>query len=98
LQSTNWLLRPTREIVIVGRPGDSATDQMLSAIRSRKMVQTVVLFKPEQAPGLISGLAPFVKDMTMIDGQAAAYVCQGFSCRAPITSAVELSTILDSIP
>ena len=98
LQSTNWLLRPTREIVIVGCPGDSATDQMLAAVRSRKLVQTVVLFKPEQAPGLISGLAPFVKDMTMIDGQAAAYVCQEFSCRAPITSAVELSTILDSIP
>jgi len=34
----------------------------------------------------------------MIDGQAAAYVCQGFSCRVPITSAVELSTILDSMP
>ena len=34
----------------------------------------------------------------MIVGQAAAYVCQGFSCRAPITSAVELSTILDSMP
>ena len=80
------MLRPTRGIVIVGRPGDSTTDQMLAAVRSRKLVQTVVLFKPEQAPGVISRLTPFVEDMTMIDGQAAVYVCQGFSCGAPITS------------
>jgi len=71
---------------------------MLAAVRSRKLLQTIVLFKPEQALGLILRLAPFVKDMTMIDGQAATYVCQGFSCRAQMTSAVELSTILDSIP
>jgi len=98
LQSTNWLLCATREIVIVGRPGDSITDQMLELIRSRKLVQTVVLFKSEQATGVISRLAPFVEDMTMIDGQGAAYVCQGFSCRAPVTTIDELSLIIDSMP
>jgi len=98
LQSTSWLLRATREIVIVGRRGETNTDEMLEIVRSKKLVQTVVLFKPEQAAGTISRLAPFVEDMTMIDGRGAAYVCQGFSCRAPVTSVDELSAILDSNP
>jgi len=72
--------------VIVGHPEDSSTEKMLAAVRRSKLVQTVVLFKPEQAPSVISRLTPFVEDMTMIDGQAAVYVCQGFSCGAPITS------------
>ena len=64
----------------------------------RKLVQTVVLFKPDQAPGEISRLTPFVDETTMVDGQAVVYVCQGISCRAPITSAVERKTLLDTMP
>jgi len=30
----------------------------------------------------------------LIDGRSAAYVCRGFVCDRPVTSAVELSTVL----
>ena len=38
------------------------------------------------------------RDMTTVDGRAAAYVCQGFSCRAPVTTDDELQEILESAP
>ena len=98
LQSTNWLLRPTREIVIVGHAGDATTEQMLAAVRRSVLVQTVVLFKPERNPDEISKLAAYTSDMATVNGQASAYVCQEFSCMAPVTTVDELSLILDSVP
>jgi hypothetical protein len=98
LQSTNWLLRPTREIVIVGYAGDATTEQMLATVRRSELVQTVVLFKPEKEPGEISKLAAYTSDMATLDGQAVAYVCQEFSCMAPVTTVDELSMIVDSAP
>ena len=31
---------------------------------------------------------------TQVDGRATAYVCEGFACQAPVTSAEELRRVL----
>jgi len=98
LESTNWLLRPTREIVIVGHQGDATTEQMLATLQRSELVQTVVLFKPERDPGEITRLAAYTRDMATVDGQAAAYVCQDFLCIAPVITVDELTMIIDSVP
>ena len=34
-----------------------------------------------------------MKEMKPIDGKAAAYVCENFTCKAPVTDAEELRQI-----
>ena len=95
LQSANWLLRPTREIVIVGTPGEASTEAMLSVVRCANLQQTVVLFKPEKNSETIVSLAPFTKNMKILNGRATTYVCQNFTCGEPLSDAADLQAILN---
>ena len=52
---------------------------------------------PGSGSGSGSGGAPEVpllRDRTPVDGRAAAYVCEGFLCRAPVTDADALAAAL----
>jgi len=35
-----------------------------------------------------------IRAMSMVDGNAAAYVCQNFTCKAPVTNTKELAELL----
>ena len=94
LQASCWLLRPTREVVIVGRREDPATEAMLAVVRQGALLQTVAVFKPEDDPEEINRLAPFCRPMQTVDGQATAYVCQDFACRPPVIHAQDLGRLL----
>jgi uncharacterized protein YyaL (SSP411 family) len=98
LQSANWFLQPTREVVIVGTRGQASTEALLSVARSARLQQTVVLFKPENDSELVTELSPFINSMRALDGHATAYICQNFSCREPLTDAKELQRVLNSVP
>lgn len=98
LQSANWLLRPTREIVIVGPPGEPQTESMLNVTRKSSLAQTVVLYKPVHESQKITGLAPFLKQMVTSNGDSTAYICQNFTCHEPLTDAYKLQEKLSSLP
>ena len=83
---------------MVGVAGEPATEAMLSAARRSNQQQTVVLFKPEDDSAALASLAPFTQQMHSVNGGAAAYVCQNFSCREPLVDVDELETILRSLP
>ena len=98
LQSSNWLLQPTREVVIVGTQGEASTEEMLSVARSSCLQQTVVIFKPQDDSAEITRLAPLIEQMQVVNGCATAYVCQNFACREPLTDPAELKAILILLP
>jgi uncharacterized protein YyaL (SSP411 family) len=87
---------PTREIVIAGDPVDPTTQALVAEVRKRHLPNTVVLLHPPGDAGrAIEEIAPFVKAQGMVDGKPAAYVCENFACRAPVTSAAELAKLLE---
>jgi uncharacterized protein YyaL (SSP411 family) len=48
------------------------------------------------APGVGADLTPLLADRTGVDGQAAAYVCERFACRLPVTEPDALRAELDA--
>ncbi|BCJ70948.1 hypothetical protein CS0771_04920 [Catellatospora sp. IY07-71] len=81
------LLSGPYEIAIV--TGDPEGDPLvLTAIEHAPPGAVIVAGRPE-APGV-----PLLAGRTMLDGQPTAYVCRGFVCDRPVTTTVELATIL----
>jgi uncharacterized protein YyaL (SSP411 family) len=83
LQAIDFHLAPVREIALVGE--DLAP--LARVVRARFRPHVVVAGgSPEGAP-LLLGREP-------VDGRAAAYVCERFTCRRPVTDPNELATLL----
>ena len=79
------LTRPRREIAIVGAPGDPATAALIQVARDDAGAGDVI------ACGLPGDLAaedavPLLVGRPLVGGAPAAYVCEHFSCQAPVTS------------
>jgi len=88
-----YLQQPSREIVIVGEKEHRDTQAMLDTINHRFLPNTVVLLK-DPLDQEIGEIAPFVQEMTEINGQATAYICQNFTCQQPTTDIKEMESLL----
>ena len=77
---------PKRQIVIAGRKDGDDTRQLRAEVH-RHFLPHKVLLLADQSDGISKSEA--VRAMTPISGKAAAYVCQDFTCQAPVTEAEE---------
>ncbi|NND03577.1 MAG: thioredoxin domain-containing protein [Acidimicrobiia bacterium] len=78
---------PLRQVAIIGP--DPA--EMLETLRERfRPGHVVAMSAAGEAP------VPLLTDRTAIDGAATAYVCEGFVCKLPTTSADELRMQLEA--
>jgi uncharacterized protein YyaL (SSP411 family) len=77
------------EIAIV--TADPAGDPLVAAARRHAPPGTVIVVGAPDQPGV-----PLLADRPMIGGASSAYVCQGFVCARPVTTAPELITQLES--
>jgi len=85
LSAFDYLLGPSKEIVIAGERSDSNTQAMLSEINKHFIPNKVVCLHPtdEQQAKAIEALVPFVKDQNMLNRKTTAYVCQNYHCQFP---------------
>jgi len=84
----------TKEIVIVGEPADAAVKQLIAEVDSIYLPNKVVQIAAPATP--LAEISPLLQGKTQVDGRATAYVCQNFTCSAPVTSASELRDLLES--
>ncbi len=83
LQALDFRLAPVREVALVG-PGREPLERVLrSGFRPHLVL----------AGGEPDGV-PLLEGRTAVDGRAAAYVCERFACRAPVTDPEELARLL----
>jgi hypothetical protein len=85
-------LDPPRQIVLAG-PRDQA-GPMLASIRSHFLPETAVFVLDEASRPVLAGFSPAFSAMQSVDGRLAAYVCQDFACRLPVTTVTELAALL----
>jgi uncharacterized protein YyaL (SSP411 family) len=80
LQALRFHFGPRREVALVGQP----LDELAAVVRSRFRPTTVVAgmrSRDTRAPEVV----PLLAGREPVDDRPAAYVCQNFACRMPVT-------------
>jgi uncharacterized protein len=82
------------EIAVIGPPGDPQTVTLhRTALQAAPPGAVLAVGAPE--PAVPEGAAiPLLEGRGLVDGSPAAYVCRGFTCRAPVTEPDELRAAL----
>ena len=93
LQAIDFRLSPTREVALVspanGAGGSDGLAQLASVVRSAHRPHVVLAGGPEgsERPELL-------RERTSVEGQPAAYVCEHFACKQPVTDPAALDALL----
>ena len=76
---------------------DSAdTKALLRVVHSYYLPNKVLIgHTPNTPPSFLSPHLPALAGMTTQEGQATAYVCENFTCSAPVSDAEKLRKLLD---
>jgi hypothetical protein len=85
LVAVDFLVGPSYEIVVAGKPGADDTRAMLSAVEQTFEPNKVVLLRPSGDPKALVAIAPYTREQVAVDGAATAYVCRNFACDLPTT-------------
>jgi uncharacterized protein len=88
LQAVDRYLAPRREVALAG---DADGVARLAAVVREELRPHLVL---AAGPGATASPVALMEGRVDVDGQAAAYVCERFTCRTPVTEPAELRTLL----
>jgi hypothetical protein len=95
LVALDYSLSKPRQIVIAGRKDAPETKVLLQEV-NRHFLPKTVLFLADGAEGqkYLAERNEAIRAMSLIDGKSAAYVCENFTCKAPVTDPKALSELL----
>jgi uncharacterized protein YyaL (SSP411 family) len=96
LMALDFMRGSGQEIVLVGNDRESVAE-MARALRTRWLPRSVLLFRSAGTADEEIALAPFLADMVPIHGEAAAYVCRGFTCELPAGTVEEMLSLVSGI-
>jgi uncharacterized protein YyaL (SSP411 family) len=85
LQALAFHLEPVREVALVGEE----TSALAAVVRSAYRPNLVLAGGPEG-----TAVPELMRDRPAVNGGPAAYVCENFTCRAPVTAPEELAAAL----
>jgi uncharacterized protein len=88
LQALDVYLAPRREVALAGDPDGVAA--LAAVVREKRRAHLVLAGGPGEGPTAVA----LMEQRTPVDGRAAAYVCERFACRRPVTEPDELRTLL----
>jgi uncharacterized protein YyaL (SSP411 family) len=88
LRALDFYLARVREVAVVG-PSGPRFDELVSVVRGAYRPHVVLAGGAED-----DGEVPLLEGRGAVGSHAAAYVCEGFVCRAPVTDPGELAAAL----
>jgi uncharacterized protein YyaL (SSP411 family) len=96
LLAMDFALGPTQEVVVAGDPDAPSTQALIRTVRRQWLPRAVVALHPAAGPQreAIEALAPYTKAQDPVRGAPAAYVCEHYACRLPVTDPTQLAALL----
>ena len=93
LMVVEYLLNAPTEFALVGLPGERNYDQLRTEV-DRTFVPNRIIAYQNDEDGAVTH--PLVKGKTRVDGNGALYICQNFTCQAPITDPQQVASVLQT--
>ncbi|HET9367692.1 MAG TPA: thioredoxin domain-containing protein [Candidatus Udaeobacter sp.] len=88
-------LSKPRQIVIAGKKDAPETKALLREVNGHFLPKTVlVLADGAEGQKYLGEKNDAIRAMSPINGKSAAYVCENFTCKAPVTDPAELAELL----
>jgi uncharacterized protein YyaL (SSP411 family) len=90
----NSLGKP-RQIVIAGKKDSPETKALLKEVHRQFLPNTVVLLADaNEGQKYLGQRNEAIRAMSLVEGKPAAYVCENFTCKAPVTDPAKLRELL----
>ncbi|MEP7015159.1 MAG: thioredoxin domain-containing protein [Verrucomicrobiota bacterium] len=97
LVALDFSVNKPRQIVIAGKSDSAETKALLKEVRLHFLPTTIVMLADGAGGQKFLGQKnEAIRAMSMIDGKSAAYVCENFTCKAPVTDPKKLGALLSS--
>ena len=93
LSALDFYLSPKKEVVIVGHPYRKSTAEMVRVLFGNWLPNKVVAALDPDDPTAVNDLK-LLSGKIMIDNQPTVYICEGYSCQAPMTNLDSLANQL----
>ena len=97
LMALDFVLGPSKEIVIAGPADAAGTQALLRTLRTHYLPRGLLVLHPPN-DAAIEALVPFVKQQPMLDGKPTAYVCEHYVCKLPTHEPAQLDALLAAAP
>ncbi len=92
LAALDFHLDKPKQIIIAGKRGAPDTGAMLRALHEQFIPNKIILLADGGAgQELLARYLPFIRGISTINGKAAAYICENYTCKLPTTEIAEMS-------
>ena len=93
LLGVDFMVGPVKEFALVGEMGDPRTRELLNTIFQEFLPNKVLAFSAGKETAK-TNLFPLLEGKTLVDGKPAVYVCENYTCKAPVDSREGLKSLL----
>ena len=95
LVALDYSLSKPRQIVIAGKKDAPETKALVNEAHRHFLPKTIVILaEGGEGQKYLGEKNEAVRAMSPVDGKPAAYVCQNFTCKAPVTDPKQLAELL----
>jgi uncharacterized protein len=85
-----------RQIVIAGKKDAPKTKALLTEVRRHFLPKTISLLADgAEGQKYLGKRNEAIRAMSVVDGKPAAYVCENFTCKTPVTDPKQLAELLE---
>jgi len=91
----DFSLSKPRQIVIAGKKEAPETKALLREVRRHFLPKTILLLA-DRSDGqkYLGEKNEAIRTMSTVEGKSAAYVCENFTCKAPVTDSSKLAELV----